>query len=425
MPYVHTRCVVVKLHGDYRDTRIKNTPEELANYSQALNEFLDRVFDEFGLIICGWSGEWDTALRNAILRSPNRRFATYWLAKGELTEGAQHIIQHRRAQVIPIESADKFFTELLEKVESLRELERPHPLSTAVAVETVKRYLAEPRHRIRLHDLIHEETEKVCKELASERFSMRVPSLTKELFQRRMHQYEAVIERLMAMLAALSYYDAGENSHLLTRCIERLVQSPRRNGLTVLLDLQYYPALLLTYTSGVSALAAKRLRNLAAVLRETEYRDQVRGEKRFAIYKLQVWSMFERTYKWVPRPNAEREYTPVNNYLFDLLRPLLRDYLPDDTRYEETFDTFEYLLALIYMDLVRETWAPIGRFGWRYKYEEAWERSPLAEFARVELEKGVDSELLRAGFFGGSVDRFKEIVQTHRDWLQKVTRGWL
>ncbi|MEN3054895.1 MAG: SIR2 family protein [Candidatus Methanosuratincola petrocarbonis] len=431
MPYVHTRCVVVKLHGDYRDTRIKNTPEELANYSQTLNEFLDRVFDEFGLIICGWSGEWDTALRNAILRSPNRRFATYWLAKGELTEEAQHIIQHRRAQVIPVESADKFFTELLEKVESLRELDRPHPLSTAVAVETVKRYLAEPRHRIRLHDLIHEETEKVCKELASERFSTQVPPFTKEFFQQRMHQYEAVVERLMAMLSALSYHDEGGNSYLLTRSIERLISAPRHNGLTPLLALQYYPALVFTYASSISALAAKRFRNLAAILQEPKYRSQALRETMPTLKKVgELVLEFIRNKELVPRPNAANEYTPLSNYLFDLLRPLLRDYLPDDTRYEETFDTFEYLLALTYMDLVRESWSPTGRFMWRYierfegLSEETWGRSPLAEFVRVELEKGVDGELLIAGFFGGSADRFREIVQTHRDWLEKATRGW-
>jgi NAD-dependent SIR2 family protein deacetylase len=96
MPYVHSRCVVVKLHGDYRDTRIKNTAEELANYSQELNKFLDRIFDEFGLLVCGWSGAWDTALRNAILRSPTRRFTTFWLAKGEQIEEAKSIIQQRR-----------------------------------------------------------------------------------------------------------------------------------------------------------------------------------------------------------------------------------------------------------------------------------------------------------------------------------------
>ena len=431
MPYVHSQCVIVKLNGDYRDTRIKNTPEELANYSQTLNEFLDRVLDEFGLIICGWSGAWDTALRNAILRSPNRRFATYWLAKGEVTEEAQHIIQHRRAEVIQIESADTLFTELLEKVESLRELERPHPLSTAVAVETVKRYLTEARHRIRLRDLIHEETERVHEELASERFSTGVSSPTEEVFQQlihqRMHQYEAMIERLMAMLTALSYHDTGDNAHLLTRCIERLAQQPGRSGSRALIDLQDYPALLLTYAVGIGALAAKRFRNLAAVLREAKYRDQTRNEKRVAVYKLHAWSVFEQTRKWMPRPNAEHEHTPVSNYILDLLRPVVHDYLPDE--YEETFDIFEYLLALTYMDLSGRYY--MGRFGWRYAEplvgltEEAWERSPLAEFARVELEKGVDGELLNAGFFGGSVDRFKEILQAHRDRLQEKTRGLL
>ena len=422
IPYIHSRCVVVKLHGDYRDTRIKNTPEELANYSQMLNEFLDRVFDEFGLIICGWSGEWDTALRNAILRSPNRRFAAYWLAKGEVTEEAQHIIEHRRAEVIRIESADTFFTELLEKVKSLRELERPHPLSTAAAVATVKRYLANSQHRIRLHDLIHEETERVHKELASERFSTQVPC-PQEVFRQRMHQYEALVERLMAMLAVLSYHDTGENSYLLTRCIERLAQPLRHNGAIALLDLQAYPALLLSYIAGVGALAAKRFRNLAAVLREPEYHDQTHNERISAISKLHVWSVFEHTYKWMPRPDAEREYTPVSNYLLDLLRPVMHDYLPDDTKYEETFDIFEYLLALTYMDLMHDSWSPLGAFGWRYRRRD-WERSPLAEFTQVELEKGVDGELLRAGFFGGSVDRFKEIVQNHRDWLQEGTGRW-
>jgi len=425
MPYVHSRCVVVKLHGDYRDTRTKNTPEELENYSQALNESLGRVLDEFGLIICGWSGEWDTALRDAILRSPNRRFATYWLAKGETTEEAQHIIQHRRAEVIQIESADMFFTELIEKVESLRELERPHPLSTAVAVETVKRYLAEPRHRIRLRDLIHEETEQVYHKLRSERFGMQVPKPTKELFQQRMREYEAVVERLVAMLAALSYHDEGEKAYLLTQCIERLVQFARGERSSRLDDLQFYPALLVIYAAGISALAAKRFRHLAAILRTPQYHDQRCRQRRPAINALRVSSVFSRgADKWVPHEDAESPLTPANNYLFDLLRPMLHDYMPDDTKFEETFDTFEYLLALTYMDLMPEPGVPIGRFARVYKYPETWERSPLAEFARVEPEKGVDGELLRAGFFGGSVDRFKEIVQTHRDGLQEVTREW-
>ncbi|HDI52035.1 MAG TPA: hypothetical protein ENF45_05335 [Bacteroidetes bacterium] len=420
VPYVHSRCVVVKLHGDYRDTRIKNTPEELANYSKELNNFLDRVFDEFGLVVCGWSGTWDTALRNAILRSPTRRFATFWLAKGESTEEAKKIIQHRRAEVIPIGSADQFFIELLEKVESLRELELSHPVSTAVAAASVERYLADTRHRIRLHDLVHEETEWVYQELSSERFSTRINGLTKDVFQQRMREYEALVERLAAMLAALSYHDTGANAHLLTRCIERLTQVPRRDGKVVLIDLQYYPALLLMYAAGISAIAAKRFHNLAAILKEPKYRDYRYNEENPAIERLDVWSVFESTYKWMPRQNAEHEYTPANNYIFDLLRPALHDYLPDDTRYEETFDTFEYLLALTYLDIVKESYSPMGRFGWHYTG-----RIMNSEFVRTGVEQGSDWGLLKASFFNGSIERFEEIVEKHKELLQNRTRGWI
>jgi NAD-dependent SIR2 family protein deacetylase len=64
-PLVHSRCTVIKLHGDYLDTRIKNTDAELGSYTSAIDTLLDEVFDRFGLIVVGWSGEWDAALRAA------------------------------------------------------------------------------------------------------------------------------------------------------------------------------------------------------------------------------------------------------------------------------------------------------------------------------------------------------------------------
>jgi len=43
MPFVHNNCTIIKLHGDYKDTRIKNTPEELAKYPKKVDKYLDRV----------------------------------------------------------------------------------------------------------------------------------------------------------------------------------------------------------------------------------------------------------------------------------------------------------------------------------------------------------------------------------------------
>lgn len=144
MPLIHTRCCVFKVHGDYLDTRIRNTPAELESYPKEFDDLLDRIFDDFGLILCGWSAEWDTALRAAVERAVSRRFSHFWAVRGEPGNAAKRLIEHRQAQKLPIADADGFFSELGRLVEALEQFSRPHPLSTDAAVASLKGYLAEP-----------------------------------------------------------------------------------------------------------------------------------------------------------------------------------------------------------------------------------------------------------------------------------------
>jgi hypothetical protein len=112
----HVIATIVKVHGDYLDSRIRNTPRELARYDKRISALLDRIFDEYGLVICGWSAGWDIALRDAISRSPTRRFTTYWAVRGELSQEARQLLDSRRGVLVPIRDADSFFVELEEKV---------------------------------------------------------------------------------------------------------------------------------------------------------------------------------------------------------------------------------------------------------------------------------------------------------------------
>lgn len=430
MPYVHSRCYLVKLHGDYLDTRIKNTKEELENYSESINRLLDRILDEFGLIICGWSGEWDVALRNAILRSPNRRFPTYWLAKGELTEQAKIITQHRHAEVISIESADKFFESLLDSIKSLRQLNRPHPISTAVAVETVKRYIVEKSYRIKLHDLIREETEHVYNQISSERFNPNVMP-TKETFQQRLKEYEAVSEKLLAMLAALGYYDTGDNAELITEAIERLYKIPFTSGYDAYIELHRYPALLFMYAVGICALASKNYRNLYAVLVAPKHYDIRNNITENVLEKLNTGYIFGANYtdKWL-YPSDKRYYTPASNYLYDFLHSVIKNYISDDDKYDLYFDIFEYILSLAYFDIRLKSisdldWAPVGRFIRRYVKRNLFEINekectPLEEFFLRGLKLGENWELICEGFFDGSIERFKEIFERHQKIMSTV-----
>jgi len=170
LPLIHTQCCLFKVHGDYLDTRILNTPEELSAYPAEFEQLLDRIFDEFGLIVCGWSADWDEALRRAITRAPSRRFATYWAARGGPSASAQQLIDHRGAQVVAIKDADSFLVSVQQQVESLEEFSRPHPLSTEAAVVSLKRYMSEDKYRIQFLDLVTDEVGRVVDSIGPDKF---------------------------------------------------------------------------------------------------------------------------------------------------------------------------------------------------------------------------------------------------------------
>lgn len=106
---------IIKLHGDYLDPRIRNTVAELEAYAPELDQLLDRVFDEFGLIISGWSGEWDVALRAAMERCPTRRFSCLWGEPGTLGAKAANLIALRSIQLVQGLGADQLFARLEEQ----------------------------------------------------------------------------------------------------------------------------------------------------------------------------------------------------------------------------------------------------------------------------------------------------------------------
>jgi hypothetical protein len=433
MPYIHSKYFIVKLHGDYKDTRIKNTSKELSKYSKTTNKFLDEVFDRFGLIICGWSGKWDNALRNTILKSLNKRFQTYWLAKGELEGEAKEIIQQRRAESVQIENANQIFIDLLEKIKSLEEFERRSPMSVDAEVAMVKRYIVDPTARIKLHDLVQNRTEEVFKKLNSERFDLK-EEVNETSFQKRMQDYETVTMPLIKILIPVAYYGEGENSNLLTKTIDRIASSEKRSSLFAWSQLQKYPSLFLLYVLGLSALSSNNFINLAAILRDTRIRDG-RGKINL-INDVNPYIFYSGGLAKLIKGNNLCRHRPANDKILNVIRPLLKDYIPDDNEYGEVFDRFEYFFALNYIDLNKSDLtnledednarAPIGRFGWKYGfYGIIHPENPLFDYFESIKKSSSDFDLFKAGFFNGLVERFVKIENAFRKWFQKATEGWI
>ncbi|WAO16761.1 SIR2 family protein [Pseudomonas aeruginosa] len=201
-PLTHSRCYLLKLHGDYKDARILNTDQELSAYPESYDKLLDRIFDEHGLIICGWSGEWDHALRAAFLRAPNRRYPVYWAARGTLGSGASELAIHRSTKTIPISGADEFFQTLQQRVDTLEQSQRQNPLSVELLVNSTKRYLAKPEHRIQLDELLSQEAERLMAQLDGSQFAPH-GQWNQEEFRSRVRRYEALVEPLTRMAGVL------------------------------------------------------------------------------------------------------------------------------------------------------------------------------------------------------------------------------
>ena len=116
-------CIVLKVHGDYKDIRSLHTEAELKTYPQRMNDLLDQVFREFGMVVCGWSAQWDFALCDAIKRSDAELYSWFWATRGTPGTAAKELIEHRQAEVISIEDADGFFDGLRRRVERLKNIE--------------------------------------------------------------------------------------------------------------------------------------------------------------------------------------------------------------------------------------------------------------------------------------------------------------
>ena len=356
LPLAHSRCSIIKVHGDYLSPDLKNTVDELERYDSAIDQLLDEVFDQYGLLVCGWSGKWDPALRNAILRSPGRRFATYWLHRDPLEPEAEEIASHRDANRIPIQDADSAFGSLADMVDALAGAADQRPQDTAFAVAQLKRYLPDPVHRIKLHDLLAAETDNVieqCRDLTAE------GEFGYQRYAERMRHYEEASARLIKLLATGAFFsDCDEHDRLWSRCVEQLVTTTTtRSGLTVLIRMQQYPTLLALYAVTLGAVAANRLEPAAMALGSIKVQES--GRQLPIMASVSSWSVLDGDIVKKSIAELGRRKTPVSDHLLDVLRPAMTEIIRDEMRLEDCFDEAEYLIGLSYASLHGQGRGPV------------------------------------------------------------------
>ncbi len=414
-PLAHCRCTVIKVHGDYLDTRIKNSGDELASYAPPMDRLLDRVLDEYGLVVCGWSGEYDVALRAALERCKSRRYTTYWCVRGSMSQVTERLVANRAARVMNIGDADSFFTQLLERVTTIHEFGEQHPFETRVAVETLKRYLPEDRYRIRLRELVREATEELVTHLNEETFPKHTP-IPQDEFLALVQRLNALSERTIALMANGCYWGTPEHKDAWIGAVRRLAEFDAPQAVaSSWTGMLRYPALLSLYAPGIAAVATGRY-DLLAVLLCTSIRSSVGGGLQTivqSVYPHNVVTKAEANILF-PHPNAPKQRckTPLSQYLERTLRSVFADLIPADYEYTETFDRFEYLASLVHADLNYDksgvAFCAGGCFQWRLLPSG----NHLTVVFKEEIEEAQEQwPPLQAGLFNGSLERLGEVKQ--------------
>lgn len=255
-PLAHSRATVIKLHGDYMDLTTLNTPEELADYPMEWQVLLKQITDEYGLIIAGWSGDWDIALTHVLESTPTRRYPLYWDSRSSRGSTAQRLLEARSGTVVSCTSADELFTELEASVTALDRLLEP-PLTTAIAIARLKRYLDDPVHRIDLYDLVMRHLDEV--RAAVGKAGARPIGSIQEYSSILADYLEASRPLLNLLAVGVRHDNEGRHNRLWEEVLDHLLalrRPPNGTFNDTVWKAQHYPALLAMYTMGAATLVS-------------------------------------------------------------------------------------------------------------------------------------------------------------------------
>lgn len=286
----------------------------------------------------------------------------------------------------------------------------------AALASSVKKFLVESRHRIDLDDLATSEMRKLLNEVAHVRFSVQAEANASN-FAERLVRYEAITERLCMLTGVIAHW--GDESHeaVLQKLVSRLGDANELSGGNSLwLGLRWYPLTLLMYYGGISAIAGNNYRSLTTLLLTKLGPAVTTGRAREAIVPA-VGGMLDvkRTEAFKSLPGFENFYAPESEYLFKMFQPSIEDLLFLGKTYEQAFDRFEVLQALVYAYLTESDshfWGPPGRFAW--KDRTGHYHSPLAEMEMEAKTQGDRWAPVQFGLFGSSADRFKQVAEKYR-----------
>lgn len=361
-PLPHAGCTVVKLHGDYAQLDQLNTVEELSAYAPEMGELLARILDEYGLVINGWSADWDHALVEAIQGARSRRYPLYWTSRSAPGAAASELVARHRAVTIERASADEFFPDIVSRLEALDSLRAPQ-LTQAMAIAQLKRWLPDPLQHIRVHDLFMDEVDRIAAVLR-ERPLNQSWVLDGAFYEQAHDQLLEETDLLLHLLVTGIYYDReGAYDNLWVQVLQGLLtgkKTPSNTWEERWWNLEHYPALLAMYVGVATSVAVGREEVAVRLLTEPTYEAPFGDGEREACHALHHARVL--CSDWInefPRWNGSRKREPESHLLREVLPSILGRLAPEGMETKLLLSRVEYRVAL-----AQKIRKDVGLSGW-------------------------------------------------------------
>lgn len=425
IPLVHNNLVIVKINGDYQDSRFLNTKSELADYPEKLKKYVLQIVNEFGLISCGWSGKWDEGLTNTIRQAENFRFGSFWTYMGNCEPELADLAIFRKGQKIEIQNADIFFTELSERIEALERIGDNHPINVDIAVARLKKYIVREEGKILLHDLIFNEQEIVYQKIQQIKDFHIYPDPG---LQPRLQYYEQTLELLLPLCVNGIFWSKPEHEQYFINILSRLSEPIINSEGRFYEDTRwfhYYPSMILMYAMGITAIKTNRFSILKEIFQIKIADSSHNSRKMFLIEKANPCGISRDIINQIINQSW---YTPLSVVLSQKIFPYFSQIIYNKTDFEDIFDIFEYFISLNFLDLIDNRygndWVPWGRFKYRNNYRATEDNYyPLKTFFDLADKEKDEWGPIKSGMFKGSYAHYLDIKERADKYLSSFFVG--
>jgi hypothetical protein len=409
LPLIHSRVTIIKLNGDYLDTGFLNLKSELDHFDPRIETLLTSVFENFGLITCGWSGKWDLALLDALKRHQKFRFPNFYTFMNR-NEELSSLSESRRGYLLPIKGASDFFHELYENVIAIERIQGQHALTDQIVISRVKKYVSRPELIVDLNDLILELS-------ASSFEKLEFPPIGQSRQASIGNQMEMCFSQIKLLGEALAegVYWSKKDHYQIWLNVAKLSMDLHKNyphsHYVDETNIRNLPCLILRYVIGMAGLASSKY---DLIIRLFELSNKEHNQKRYILEQTYPHTVID--HDLLRKIMGKNYFTPMSEKLYEYLKPLFVKILPTDSQFNEVFEMYELIAALVFMTIKDRgfQYGPLGRF--------CHQNERLIPEVHERLEqKGEEYILVSCGLFE-DYRTFKEILESYQKMLS--TRSW-